>query len=305
MADDSNTATQGRILHSGEHIFARSLQNLGLDIHVRKADTFRSDGKGFLIIKEKVPIEKLFEAESNVNDVIPRSLKVETESFPDLDTASSKYGNIRFNEDRLKQTKDIRIIKIGDFDVSACKNEHVDNTSEIVAFAIAGVSYLGGETTVKFKAGKDAVSYLLKNNDSVLSLQKEYNLPSDGLGEVFGNLSRSVSKYADVSVDLFMKLLEQSDRDIIFAGNADIPRFYKGIHKYMKENPLRCVIIVSKTQLFAVRGKENSFILQETGMKLLDEKAFVGEVKEDYLNGKITDFEKLKSILSSLPAKLV
>ena len=37
----------GYILHSAEHMFARSLQDLGMDVKVIKADTFRADGGWF------------------------------------------------------------------------------------------------------------------------------------------------------------------------------------------------------------------------------------------------------------------
>ncbi|MCL5009929.1 MAG: hypothetical protein M1433_03065 [Candidatus Parvarchaeota archaeon] len=298
-------ASKGAVLHSSEHIFARSLQNLGLDIHVRKADTFRSDGKGFLFIKEKIPLQKLFSAEAMVNELIPKDLKVEMEKFDDISAASMKYNNIRFNEDRLKDTQGIRVVKIGDFDVSACKNEHVSSTAEIIAFAIVNVSYLGGETTVEFKAGMDAVNYLVASNDSILDICKKYNVQPSGISQFVKNAADTINNYSSILEDIFIKLIEQSDRDVIFVGNVDMPRFYKGVHKFMQANTTRCIILLSNNQLFALRGKDNSFILRDIGSQLLDKKMFVGEVTEDYLNGKVIDYDRIKDVLLGLPQKLV
>ena len=155
----------GATLHSAEHIFSRSLQNLGLKIEVLKADTFRADGKGFLIVSGKIQMEQLLLAELNVNSVIHKNLDTSIEVFENIKLAESKYPNLRFNEGRLKETKNIRVVKIGNFDVCACKNEHVTNTGEIKAFAIVDISYLRGDTQIEFKTGLDVVTYLIKIND--------------------------------------------------------------------------------------------------------------------------------------------
>jgi alanyl-tRNA synthetase len=294
----------GSLLHSGEHLFARALQNEGLDIHVRKADTFRGDGRGFLVIREKIPIEKLFIAERRVNEVIPMDLKTETKTFDDINAAKLKYKDIRFNEERLEDTKQVRVVRIGDFDVSACKNVHVGGTAEITAFAIVSISYLKGETTVEFKAGRDAVFYLISRNDSVVSLGKEYNFIPSEIDKVFKDVSSSSTYWNDSSEVLFIKLIEQAGRDVVYTGRIDLSKFYGVIHDYIKNNPIRCLILLSETQLLAIRGKNNTFILQDIGMQLQDKKIFAGKISDDYLNGKITDYNKIVDILSGLPDKL-
>ncbi len=294
----------GSLLHSGEHLFARSLQNMGLDIHVRKADTFRQDGNGFLVIKEKIPTDKLFSAERSVNEVIPLNLIVETETLDDLEAAVSKYKNIRFNKERLNNTQLIRVIKIGNFDVSACKNPHVSNTSEISAFAIVNVSYQKGETTIEFKAGRDALLYLLSRNDALIELGKTYNFNPSDIDKIFENMQNSAVHGENAVETLFIKLLEQTSKDIIYTSSIDISKFYKAMHSYMGKNSSKCIVVVSDTQLFALRGKNNSFALQDIGRQLVENKAFIGEIREDYLNGKVIDYNKAVEMLSRLPERL-
>lgn len=159
---------EGARLHTAEHIFARALQEQGLNIHVRKADTYRSDNIGKAYVKEIIPFEKIIEAEKTVNAKIIESIAVTEENFENLDEAMRKNPKLRFNEDRLDKEKQIRVVTIGQYDFSACKHRHVKQTSEIMMFTVKRISYLGGETEIEFLAGYDALLFLLQIKNEVL-----------------------------------------------------------------------------------------------------------------------------------------
>lgn len=292
--------TVGATLHSAEHIFARSLQNLGLDIKVIKADTFRDDGKGFLTIAGKVPLENLLKAELNVNSVIHKNLKTTIEVFDDIKSAEARYPNLRFNGERLKEMKNIRVVKLGEFDVCACKNEHVDNTEDIKSFVVVDVSYLRGDTQIEFKAGLDAINYLIKINNDTLLLGQDNNFKVKDLVDNYKNISKNLES-ASIELDkVFLRILEKAHGKFIDLGNLSFSRFYKLINDFVKTNPEKCILIVSESQLLAIRGVSNKSNLKRIGMMLKERKAFVGDVREDYINGKVLDYPEINLILSEV-----
>ena len=294
----------GHILHSAEHMFARSLQNLGVDVKVIKADTFRADGKGFLLLRGKIPMIRLFEAEINVNSVIPKDLKTTMETFEDIASATKRYPNLRFNEDRLKETKNIRLVKIGDFDVCACKNKHVDNTSEIRVFVVVGASYLGGDTEIEFKAGHDAVDYLLSNNNDIVELGHQNNFNAKEIKKDYNKLLKDIGQ-ADRDLEkTFMLLLKNSASKFLEVEDLSLSRFYKTVNDFVRINPGRYIILMSKSQLIAVKGASNGSDLRRIGDRLRERKVFVGDVRDDYINGKILDYEETKMVFSELSSLL-
>jgi alanyl-tRNA synthetase len=292
------TKTSGNVLHSAEHIFSRSLQNLGTKLIITKADTFREDGRAFLLIQGKIPIEKLFDAEHNVNFLIPKCLKVSIETFENLTKARTKYSNLRFNEERLKEKKNIRVVKIGNFDACACKNKHVTNTSEIGAFVIVDVSYLGGNTQLEFKASYDAINYLTSINEQVLMLSQSNNFKTKGLFSNYKLLKANVEQ-ENLELDkLFFQLLSNYRSKFLDLGEMSFSRFYKIISNFIKENPERCILILSKSQILAIKGTDNKSDIKLIGNVLKERKAFIGDVREDYINGKILDYTKANVVLA-------
>lgn len=290
--------TEGYVLHSAEHIFARAIQNTGLEIRVIKADTFRQDGRGLLLIEGKLPVANLFEAEKTVNENIPNNFKVSTEMFDTVRQANAKYKTLRFNEERLKEVKNIRVVKIGDFDICACKNKHVENTSEIGAFAIVNVSYLGGDTEIEFKASKDAIRYLSKINDEVIRLGQDGNFKAPDLAKNYKRISTNLSETEEELEKAFVQLMKNSQTRVIDAGELKLSRFYKALNAFVKEDPARSVILMTKTQIVGIKGAENKTDMKSIGDKLRERKAFVGDVREDYINGRILDLSEANLILS-------
>ncbi len=301
MAENDN----GYVLHSAEHMFARSLQNLGINVKVIKADTFRADGKAFLLLQGKIPSTRLFEAEINVNAVIPQNLKTTIETFDDIDAATKRYPNLRFNEERLKDTKNIRLVKIGDFDVCACKNKHVENTSEIEAFVIIGLSHLGGETEIEFKAGRDAINYLLSNNDDVLELGQQNNFNPKEIKKAYNKLLKDLDQTNQEIEKTFLQLLKNSENKFIEVGDLSLSRFYKTMNNFAKSNPDRSVILMSSSQLIAIKGASNDSDFKAIGERLREKKAFVGDVRSDYINGKILDYDEAKLVLAEFSSLII
>lgn len=292
--------TEGYVLHSAEHMFARSLQNLNLKINVIKADTFREDGRGFLVVEGKIPLDKLFEAEGKVNAEIPKNLKTSEEVFSDINLAKARYPNLRFNENRLKDTKNLRVVKIGDYDVCACKNKHVESTFEIVTFAIVDVSYLHGNTEIEFKASADALGYLMRINESVITISQEHNFKSLEIKNRYANLVKN-SEEDDIELTrMFLAFIQKSQDKFIDMGDVKLSRFYKTINGFVKDNPQKSVVLLSKSQFLAARGPQNTSKLKPIGERLKEKKAFVGDVRDDFINGKVLDYSEAILVLDEM-----
>ncbi len=296
---------EGYILHSAEHMFARSLQNLGIDIKVIKADTFREDGKGFLLLQGKIPLAKLYEAEINVNSVIPKNLKTTIETFDDINEATKCYPNLRFNEERLKETKNIRLVKIGEFDVCACKNKHVENTSEIEVFVIVGLSYLGGDTEIEFKAGRDAINYLILNNNDILELGQQNNFSAREIKKNYNKIQKNLNQTDQELAKVFRLFIKNSEIKFIEVGDISLSGFYKSLNEVVAANQEKSIILLSNHQLVAVKGTKNTSDFKTIGDRLRERKAFLGDVRDDYINGKILDYSEAKIVLAELSSLII
>ena len=85
--------------------------------------------------------------EERVNTVISADMVVTCE-FVTKQEAQKHY-----NVERLPQNvdDDIRIVKIGDYDVCPCSGNHVNSTKEIGEFKITSVSFENGVLRIRYK----------------------------------------------------------------------------------------------------------------------------------------------------------
>ncbi len=284
-------------LHTGEHIFARSLQNLGLDIHVRKADTTHSPG--LVEIREIIPLDAIRKALKMTNDVILQGLPVETIHFDTLKEGKEKFPNLRFNEERLNLNEPARIVKIGDYDVSACKNKHARNTKEVVAFSIVSVSYIGGITSIKFLAGEEGMKFLSDANGIVVEAAYKNNVGVDKVNELIENLKKRASESEGIEKGLAMIILKKLN-GVIDLRSIDISVFSRLIGEFKKFQPSSFILLFSEDRVIGIRGEKCVINFKEFGEALMKEDVFVGDIHDDYINGKIKNTGKFLSLVSSL-----
>ncbi len=277
------------LLHTGEHIFARSLQNLGLDIHVRKADTSKSPG--VLIIKEIVSPDNLTKALVETNKIINLNLPVSVQIFDNLSAARTTFKNLRFNEERIDENKVIRVIKIGDFDVSACKNKHVDFTSKIIGFSILSISYLGGETTIKFLAGDEAVRNLSSSNGEMVQIAYENNIKLSDIRSFITKLRESLNELNSRLKQFALSILRYNTGFIDLRG-TDISIFKDLIGKFGDYHRNGYIVIFSDATVIGVKSNDCKADLKSFAEKLKGEGVFIGNIKDDFFIGKVLDINK-------------
>ena len=275
---------EGARLHTAEHIFARALQEQGLNIHVRKADTYRSDNIGKAYVKEIIPFEKIIEAEKAVNAKIIESIAVTEENFENLDEAMRKNPKLRFNEDRLDKEKQIRVVTIGQYDFSACKHRHVKQTSEIMMFTVKRISYLGGETEIEFLAGYDALLFLLQIKNEVLKSAMDRHFVPEKLSEYIKNENERVIEVEKEEKEMLYRLLE-NNHNLIILKSVKISKFYGELNYFIKTHSDMCIGITNLQQITIMKGKNCKTDLLKLGEKLKTLN-FSGSINESSINGK-------------------
>lgn len=288
---------ESKILHSAEHVFARSLQNLGLDIHVRKADTDEPGDFGKAFIKETIPIEKIEEAAESTNTELSKNLEISEYEFENMAKALEKFNKLRFNEDRIDKEGRIRVIKIGDFDYSACKHQHVKNTGEIGLFVVTKVKYLGGETEIDFLAGKKAAEYAIKQSNAALDVSMHNNLSINQINRFIDDLKARLKGSEKEGEDLLRLLLSESKSSILVLKGVKLSEKMPTVSKFLKDNPDRCVALLNETQIFISRGEKNSTDIKTAAENLKAENLFIGSYDDMHLSGKLTDVDRVKEAI--------
>lgn len=128
---------EGR-LQTGEHILAKTIQDIILDAKVSMA-RFDKETEGTLEISSLTDLRTLplKDIESAVNSVIKMNLPVTKRIIKRIDAKD-------FDLTRLPQdVQEIRIVEIVGFDKRPCRDPHVDNTSQIGRFIIKSIERAG------------------------------------------------------------------------------------------------------------------------------------------------------------------
>ena len=91
--------------------------------------------------------EQMREVEELVNDVIAGGLPVTVQTLPrDVAEKSVDLSGLPADADG-----DVRLVRVGEYDVCPCIGKHVENTREIGRFKLASWDYQEGRLRVRFK----------------------------------------------------------------------------------------------------------------------------------------------------------
>jgi alanyl-tRNA synthetase len=282
-------------LHTAEHIFARALQNLGVDLHVIKVDT-ENGAVGNAIFNEKIGPELLWKAEREVNAVVSKGWEVSEEACSSLDEAKAKYPKLRMREERLEGKETFRLVMIGDYDYSMCKNRHVGNTSQIRLFTLKNVSYPESHTKIEFLAAEDAVEYLLGIGDGAIGAGIAHNFEPVNLPKMY---EKGLQGYAESEAELstFVEAMLKDGKRVFKVEGIEISKFYKVLRKYIDKNDESYVVFLNERQLLCLWGSKCKTDMAGLGKALLDSSQLTGAVKEGSINGRIKDSEKAYGII--------
>lgn len=240
--------------HTGQHILSAAFVETSniptVGFHM---------GEEYSTIDLDVPVltnEALRAALELANEIVRSCIDVET---LEVKPEELDHYHLRKSVDEkiLESTKSIRLIKIGDFDVSACGGFHVENTGMVGTISVIKTEKIKKtQTRVYFLAGKRTERHLQKLNDIVGRLTTSLTCSIDELtsrAETFLEelkTARSLTKKLSEKLAQKIAASEEFEKldNIAFIFWQDEPEVAAFLPKYLKN-----YFLVSKT--------ENGFML--------------------------------------------
>jgi len=144
---NSNPKNYEPAMHSAEHILNQTMVRMfnkgrSFSQHIEKKKS-----KCDYHFERNLTPSEIAEIETKVNEVIKQNVNV-TEEFYTRDEAAKIVNLAKLPDDA---GNNIRVIKIGNYDVCPCSGIHVSNTSEIGEFKIYSTDFNEGVLRVRFK----------------------------------------------------------------------------------------------------------------------------------------------------------
>ena len=134
-------------MHTAEHILNQTMDRMfscGRDF---RAHIETKKSKCDYHFERELSADEIVEIQERVNGVIRSDLHVE-ESFMTRAEANAMYNTSKLPDNTGDE---IRIIRIGDYDVCPCIGPHVASTQELGMFVISSSDYTDGVLRIRFK----------------------------------------------------------------------------------------------------------------------------------------------------------
>jgi len=179
-----HTATQHTAQHVLSGIAARrfNLQTVGVHIGLEGCT---------VDFHEKIGWDVVADLERRAMDVVVQDIPVETEFTAPDDQVRTRFGTIDADV--------IRIVKIGDWDASACCGAHVPTTGRIGAIRIFDIESKKSGTRVSFLAGKKAME---RSQAETSVLRDLRGLAGCSTGELPSALQKAMDRSKELTKEL-------------------------------------------------------------------------------------------------------
>lgn len=179
--------------HTGEHLFVAAIKKRHKDTEL---GYIWIDGEHGTVDLEgpALALDDLVQGEGEVQRLIEEELPVET----DFVKASEVSSDVRAREGVSQKHQIIRVVKIGDFDSSACSGIHVANTRDIGVFKIIDYKAIPEGLRVEFVTGQRARQELTKAYNELLSRKHDYPFEIGQVGAVLDKARVSTSQRKDL-----------------------------------------------------------------------------------------------------------
>ena len=173
--------------HTATHVLLGATRRV-LGEHVWQAGAQKEVDKARLDIThyKHISFEELKKIELLANNVVMRNINVETSWMP-REEAEAKYG-FRLYQGGVVPGREIRVVKIGDWDVEACGGTHCKNTGEIGFIRVIRAERVqDGIERLIFCAGPYAIKAVQESDRILHSI-------SESVGSSISELERAVKQ---------------------------------------------------------------------------------------------------------------
>ncbi|MFX1415907.1 MAG: hypothetical protein ACFFC0_03795 [Promethearchaeota archaeon] len=165
--------------HTGEHLFAAAVKKKHHDVEL--GHIWIEDDRGTVDFEGvDVSLERLVECESEVQRIIAEGYPVKTE----LLKASELSSEIRAREGLSDRHDVMRVVRVGEYDSSACSGIHVTSTREIQVFKLTEFKTTTEGVRVGFLTGERAIHELSRVYNQVFLRKNEYPFEMEQVGAV-------------------------------------------------------------------------------------------------------------------------
>jgi len=181
--------------HTATHLIMGAARRV-LGQHVWQTGTQKNVEQARLDIShyQRLTSEEVNKIEALANQAVIKMIPVETRWLP-RDEAEAKHG-FRLYQGGAVPGKEIRVVKVGDWEVEACAGTHVKNTGEIGFIKILHTERIqDGVERIVYSTGRYAVKASQKNEELLRKISEKLNAP---LEKLLPTTKRLVKEWKDI-----------------------------------------------------------------------------------------------------------
>lgn len=231
--------------------------------------------------------EQLQKIENIANEAVLMNIPVETMWMPRTE-AETLYG-FRLYQGGAVPGKEIRVVKIGEWDVEACAGTHLKNTGEIGFIKIVHSDRIqDGVERLVYSVGMHALKAVQKNEELLWKLSEILNSPLDKLDKTAENL---IEKLKELNAERKRLIKELAQRESAVSAKKEEAKEINGIKLFLRSfgedmDVNRMVQTASEmikrdpstvTVFYSSKGK-NAIIMVMAGNKAVEKGVNAGEI---------------------------
>jgi alanyl-tRNA synthetase len=180
--------------HTATHVIGGAARRV-LGQHVWQFGTQKGIESSRLDISHyrRLSLEETQKIETLANQAVLRSIPVETVWLP-RNEAENRYG-FRLYQGGAVPGKEIRVVRVGDWDVEACAGTHLKNTSEIGFIKIIHTERVqDGVERLAYSIGIPAAKAVQENERLLVKLSETLNAPLEKLDKTAEKIVRDLKE---------------------------------------------------------------------------------------------------------------
>ncbi|WP_224366623.1 alanyl-tRNA editing protein [Hyalangium versicolor] len=295
-------------LHTGQHMLSRAL------VDVANANTVSSRlGETLCTIDFDVDVleeSKVAEAEELCNAVIDDDVRIRS-FFP----TPEELAELPLRR-KPKVTENIRVVQIGDFDVSPCGGTHCTGSAQVGMIRVLAVERYKGKGRVVFSAGRRARSELWQEAGTLRGLSRAFTCGPGEVPVVIDKIRRELTdarealgavraKLADqAAVELAAALEKSPEHRVVAVLDGAGPESLRAIAARLTSKPEAVVLLAGRTPeglaVLIARGSGSSFGCGAFLKRLAEAAGGRGGGRPEHAEGRLpaaTDFPALVTSL--------
>ena len=260
--------------------------------------------------------DELERIETISNETVLKGVKVQS-SFMERNVAEKRYG-FRLYQGGAVPGKEIRVVRIGDFDVEACGGIHCKNTLEVGAIKILQTKRIqDGVVRLEFASGMSAVERMMSAWDTISDVSVKLNTTPDGVGVAVDKLLADWKELRKDLDSVKKGLVGETVEDLVKKADQ-----VKGVRvvRHMQSEDMKHLVnlakqIIAQPKTVAVLGSDQGgakVVVARSQDLAMDCKALVSQAmkvvggsgggKPDFAQGGGPDASKIEQALDSAVA---